>query len=73
MKTNWEEIAFIKASKYRKQILDSLSEPKTPTELAKITGQNISHISRTLKELQERELIKCLTPNLRKGRLYKKL
>ena len=72
MKQDWEKLAFIRASKYRKQILDALSEPKTPTELAQITGQNISHISRTLKELRSKRLVKCLTPNLRKGRLYKK-
>lgn len=73
MKKDWEKVAFVRASKYRKQILDALSEPKTPTELAKITGQNVSHISRTLKELQKKKLVKCLTPNLRKGKLYKKV
>ena len=73
MKTDWEKIAFVRASKSRGKILDALSEPKTPTEIAKVTGQSTSNISRALQELQKKKIVKCLTPNLRKGRLYIKV
>ena len=42
----------------------------TPVELAKETGIPLSHVSNTLAELLKKDLVVCLTPKLRKGRLY---
>jgi len=70
--TKWELKGFIEASKYRKLVLKALNEKeKTPTELAKELNLKLSHISRTLKELQEKKLVECLNPNARKSRYYK--
>ena len=42
----------------------------TPIEIAKETNIPLSHISNTLAELSEKKLLVCLTPELKKGRLY---
>lgn len=68
---DWELIGFIKASNYRKKIILSLDKNnKMPKELRKELGIYITHISSTLKELSEKNLVICLTPNLRKGRIF---
>ncbi len=64
-------LGYIKASNYRKKIIKSLQDKKlTPIELAKETDIPLSHVSNTLAELLEKDLVVCLTPKLRKGRLY---
>lgn len=71
METNWEVIGKIMASKYRTEVLKLLSESAMmPTQLASKTDKNITHVSRTLKELEALGLIQCLNPKARKGKLY---
>jgi len=38
--------------------------------MAKETDIPLSHVSNTLAELLEKDLVVCLTPKLKKGRLY---
>lgn len=67
----WENVGFVLASEYRKTILFKLKfGPKTPTQLANKTNLPLSHVSKTLKELTRKELTRCLTPNLKKGKIY---
>ena len=42
----------------------------TPAEMAKETGIPLSHVSNTLAELLKKNIVVCLTPKLKKGRLY---
>ena len=64
-------LGYIKASNYRKKIIKLLQDKKlTPIELSKETNIPLSHISNTLAELLEKDLVVCLTPKLKKGRLY---
>jgi predicted transcriptional regulator len=71
MVTKWNIIGKINSSSYRKKVLMALSEGhKTPTEIAKATSIRIYHISTILSELKKLGLIKCLNPELRKGRIY---
>ena len=42
----------------------------TPTEISNELKTHFSQITKNLLELEKRDLVKCLTPNLRKGRLY---
>jgi predicted transcriptional regulator len=44
--------------------------PDTPSGISDKTGIYSSHVSNTLNELVEKELVVCITPKLRKGRLY---
>jgi len=70
-KNNWNSYGFALISKYRRIILRSLLEsPKTPTQIANEHYCNVSHISRALRELKEKGLVKCLNPERRKGRVY---
>ena len=71
MTNKWELIGKINASSYRKKILIILQDPKTPSQLEKETKIKFSHVSRALTELTENKLIECLTPNLRKNKIYK--
>lgn len=66
----WELISFAQG-RTRKYCLETLaSGPKTPSSLVKISGKHLSHISRALRELTEKGLIECLTPDLPKSRIY---
>jgi predicted transcriptional regulator len=68
---SWEDVGFVKSSKHRKDIIQLLSAKNmTPTELSKELRIHISQVTRNLLELEKRNLVKCLTPSLRKGRLY---
>jgi len=66
----WQLIGFVQASNYRKEVLKALNEPSTPNSLEKKLNIKISHISRTIKELIEKKLVKCHTPELRKGKIF---
>ena len=53
------------------QIMELLkSKAMTPTEISKELETHFSQITKNLLELEKRDLVKCLTPSLRKGRLY---
>jgi len=60
------------ASSYKLSILRSLEEKgqMTPTSLEKATEIKFSHVSDTLKDLVELKLVVCITPELRKGKIY---
>lgn len=65
------KLGYVVASNYRKKALLALQEkPMTPADISKKTSIYPSHISTSLKELSEKTLVVCLTPKLRKGRLY---
>lgn len=67
---SWKDVSYVIASKTRKQILLKVATPKTPTFLAKDLGLNLANVSRSLSELENKELIVCLTPKQKVGRLY---
>lgn len=61
----------MKASDYREQVLLSLAgKAKPPKEVAEETGYYLSHVSNTLSELEDHDMVECLTPDRRKGRLW---
>ena len=67
----WNNYGYAFASKYRRNIVIALhNNPKTPSQLSKELKFNISHISRALKELEVKEIVICLNPNIKKGRVY---
>lgn len=63
---------YVRASKYRTLTLNTLNirTPKIPSEISEETGVIMNHTSNTLKQLQEHNLIHCINPDARKGRLY---
>ena len=69
--SNWELISFVMASEARFKILLSLKENvQTPTDLRKAFNIPISRVSAVLKELSEKGLVKNLTPERRKSKIY---
>jgi len=68
---DWNLVSFVTSSRLRFKILIELNKSKkTPSELSRIIKSPISHISSTMKELEEKNLIKCLTPERRKNKFY---
>lgn len=67
-----ELLSYIKKSSQRKSILLSLNKILTPTEIKDKTKLAPAQISRTLREFLGLELVECLNPNEKTGRLYKR-
>lgn len=69
--TKDELIGYIKASFYRQRILLALSaQDMTPSEIAKSTKISLGNVTKIISDLRRKELVKCKTPRLRKGRIY---
>jgi len=68
--TKWDLVSFVLASSYRKKVLSALSTPKTPSSISKEISINKTHISRALAELEDKCLIKCLTPDAKKCKIF---
>ena len=65
-------VEYIKKSEYRSKVLKTLAnDTKIPSQIAKDTGIVQNHISNTLRQLKEHELVECINPEVRKGRLYR--
>lgn len=63
---------YIEASTYRTKVIKALNKaPQMPTKIAKDTGIRPNHISMTLNQLKNKQLIKCINEEARKGRIYK--
>ncbi len=68
---DWDTVSFVLASEPRFKILLELREEKsTPTELTEKIGIADSRTSTVLGELNDRKLVKCLTPKRRKSKLF---
>jgi predicted transcriptional regulator len=68
---DWNKYGYVVSSDYRKKVVTSLlAGPKTPKQIAVEVNLYLSHVSKTLNELQESEIAVCLTPELKRGRIY---
>ena len=67
---SWDEISYVIASKTRKSIIIKLDTPRTPTFLAKDLSINLANVSRALTELEEKNVVVCLTPKQKVGKIY---
>ena len=66
----WGDVSYVIASKTRKAILLKLETPRTPTFLAKDIGINLANVSRALTELEGKDIVICLTPKQKVGKIY---
>ena len=67
-----KEISYVQISKYRTKAMKSLEDDvKIPSVIAKDSGIRTNHISKVLAELKAHELVECINPEVRKGRLYR--
>ena len=66
------EISYVQISQYRTKVMKALDgEVKIPSNISRDSGIRTNHISKVLGELKEHELVECINPEVRKGRLYK--
>lgn len=69
---DWKKYGFVISSRYRQKVIQILMQgPRTPKQISIETGLYLSHVSKTLNELSSLEIVTCLTPDLKKGRIYK--
>lgn len=68
----WDEVSFVTTSDYREDVLTELcGGPATPTGLAGSLDMHISHVSRSLQELRDRNYVELLvSEDRKKGRFY---
>jgi DNA-binding MarR family transcriptional regulator len=67
----WEDVGVVKASTIKLEILKLLlNNALTPKDISETIGKHLSQVSRSLKAMEERGIVQCVTPQLRKGRLY---
>ena len=66
------EISYVQISSYRTKVMKTLEdEVKMPSQIARDSEIRQNHISKVLAELKARELVECINPEVRKGRLYR--
>lgn len=65
---------FVISSVYREKVLEYLKfvdlNGDTPSGISNGTGVLINHLSRVLKELNDKGLVRCINPEAKKGRIY---
>ena len=66
----WDLIAFIVRSSYRKRVFLELSKVQRPSQIAKSLNLRLTHVTRTIRELADKELVTCLNPKDSMGRFY---
>lgn len=67
----WKLLSFVLSSSYRRKIMIALAKgPSTPKDLSVKTGLRIAHVSLVLKQLREKDLVICRTPEVKKGKIY---
>lgn len=66
----WDSTAFIIRSNYRKKVFLELSKPQRPSQIAKALNLRLTHVTRALRELNQKSLVKCLNPKESFGRFY---
>jgi ArsR family transcriptional regulator, cadmium/lead-responsive transcriptional repressor len=68
---DWHLYGLVVGSEYRKKVLTSMSSgPKSPKQISIGTGLHLNHVSGTLRYLVRAGAVVCLTPELRKGKLF---
>ena len=66
------KLRFVRNSTYRELVLKTIGDSvKMPSEIANDSGILVYHISTVLRELSDLNLIVCINPNFKKGRMYK--
>lgn len=67
-----EILKYVNKSSYRVRVLKSIGEDaKMPKQIASDSGILPNHISNVLRQLKEKEIVECINPEVRKGRLYR--
>jgi len=69
----WNDVGFLLRNKTARKIMEyinSKNNPVMPSEIAEGLDMSLKNVSTRLGFLLKRNLVKCLNPNEKKGRLY---
>lgn len=67
-----DKIRYVNKSTYRIKVLKSLStRAKMPKEISADCDILPNHISNVLRQLKEKDIVECINPEVKKGRLYR--
>ena len=65
-------VRYVNKSSYRVKVLKSIGDDvKMPKRIADDCGILPNHISNVLRQLREHEIVECINPEFKKGRLYR--
>ncbi len=70
MAIKWDLAGWIIRSKNRPEVLKQLVIPQNPSRVAKKLKMSLTHASKTIRELNSKKLITCLTEKNKVGRIY---
>lgn len=63
-------LGFVLRGKTRENVFKELEKPTVPSKIAQKTGIRAGTVSRTLLELLKEELVRCVNPKAKRGRVY---
>lgn len=65
--------SYVQISSYRYKVVDNIKpgDVMMPRDIAKATGILPNHISKVLRDLKDNNIMVCINPEVRKGRLYR--
>lgn len=68
----WSLASYIKRSSQRKKVLEAMKtkEVSMPSEIKEEVEMHQSHVSRALKQLEEKDLVRLMNPGDKTGRIY---
>ena len=61
---------WIANGKLRKRILRGMDQPLTARQIAQRTGTDVNGCSHALRDLESRDLVRCLNPSAKRSRVY---
>ena len=64
------DVAYLTRSEKKKQILQLLDKPKTPTQISKLLKMHRSSASKILLQMEKKQFVKCLNPSDKMARYY---
>ena len=68
---DWDMVGFVLASRHRRSILQLLERgPSTPKRISDELNIHMSHTSQLIHSLLNRDLVTCLNPTAKRGRIY---
>lgn len=67
-----DAFTYVKRSKNRQQVIKIIaqSKNKTPSEIREEMGSRFSLTSNVLRDLKEHDIVECLNPEAKTGRIY---
>lgn len=66
----WELYSWVMRGRQRRKILKALNKPKLPTELKNEAEMSLTNVSKILRSFRARDIVKCLTPDNKTGKIY---